>query len=187
MNKVNDVLITNTTYEDLNTVLWLFEEAIKLQGKNNYKVWDSIDTDMLKQEMENGLQYKILKDSTILCIFSIQYNDPFIWRNRDKNDALYLHRIVVNPNFKGQKQFSKVLQWAVAHALSKNLTFVRMDTWADNFKIIDYYKSFGFKFVETHRTSNTTDLPIQNRNLNVALLEIKIDDWRSLKRFNPFL
>ncbi len=112
----------------------------------------------------------------ILCIFSIQYNDPFIWRDRDQDDALYLHRIVVNLEFKGQKQFEKVLKWAKQFARQNGLKFVRMDTWADNKKIIHYYRSFGFEFIENYKTPNAPELPSQNRNLNVALLEMKVND-----------
>lgn len=167
--------ILNTTKEDFDTILWLFEQAINLQGKNGYKVWEGIDKNALTKDIDEGLQYKIVRDNNILCIFSIQYNDPFIWRDRDQNDAIYLHRIVVNPDFKGQKQFQKVLNWAIEIARQKNLKCLRMDTWADNKKIIDYYRSFGFEFIENYKTTNAAELPIQNRNLNVALLEMKVN------------
>ena len=87
-----------------------------------------------------------------------------------------MHRIVVNPAFKGQKQFEKVLKWAKQFAEANKLKFVRMDTWADNSKIIDYYKSFGFRFIENYQTADVPELPVQNRNLNMALLEMKLDD-----------
>ena len=173
-DEIDDVKIFNTTPNDLDIIFWLFEQAMELQGKNDYKVWEGIDKGALQKDIDEGLQYKIVKDNDILCIFSIQYNDPFIWRGRDQNDAIYLHRIVVNPNFKGQKQFQKVLNWAVQFAKRSNLKFVRMDTWADNKKIIDYYKSFGFEFIENYKTPNAVELPIQNRDLNVALLEIEV-------------
>lgn len=172
MTKTNDFRIVNTTKEDLDAIMWLFEQAMDLQGKNGYKVWNGIDKMALEKDIENELQYKIVSNNDILCIFSIQHNDPFIWRDKDQNDAIYLHRIVVNPNFKGQRQFEKVLDWAKQFGWQKNLKFIRMDTWADNEKIIDYYKSFGFEFIEYYRTANTPELPIQNRDLNVALLEM---------------
>jgi ribosomal protein S18 acetylase RimI-like enzyme len=182
--QTDDIKITNTTKNDFKAVLWLFEQAMDLQGKNGYKVWDHIDKAGLEKDIENALQYKIVKGADILCIFSIQYNDPFIWRDRDKNDAIYLHRIVVNSKFKGQKQFEKVLNWAKQFVRQNNLKFIRMDTWAENWKIIDYYKSFGFTLIENYKTTDTRELPIQNRNLNVALLEMKITDtWRN----EPFI
>jgi len=172
MTKTDNFKIVNTTKGDLDKILWLFEQAMDLQGKNGYKVWSGIDKIALEKDIENGLHYKIVRDNDILCIFSIQHNDPFIWRDRDQNDAIYLHRIVVNPYFKGQRLFKKVLNWAKHFARQRSLKFIRMDTWADNEKIIDYYKSFGFKFIEYYKTTDAPELPIQNRNLNVALLEM---------------
>ena len=162
--------ILNTTIADLPTILSLFEQAMHLQGKNGYRVWDSIDRVALEKDIENKLQFKIVNGDAILCLFSIQFNDPFIWRERDKDKAIYLHRIVVNPNFKGQKMFDKVLAWAKTYAHQHQLDFIRMDTWAENEKIINYYKSFGFTFIENYKTPDVAELPIQNRNLNVALL-----------------
>lgn len=172
--KTEEVKIINTSKEELGIVIWLFEQAMKLQGKNGYKVWETIDKSGLQREIENRLQYKIMQGGVIVCIFSVQYNDPFIWRYRDKGDAIYLHRIVVSPKFKGQRQFEKILVWAKKVAQENNLKYIRMDTWADNEKIINYYKSFGFEFVEYYITTNAPELPIQNQNLNVALLEMKL-------------
>lgn len=173
-DKIDSPKIVNTTKTDLDVILWLFEQAMDLQGKNGYKVWNNIDINGLKKDIENNLQYKILRGSDILCIFSVQYSDPFIWRDRDQNDAIYLHRIVVNPNFKGQRQFQTVLDWVVQFSLANKLRYVRMDTWAENEKLIEYYKPFGFKFIENYRTKDEPELPIQNRNLNVALLEMEV-------------
>jgi ribosomal protein S18 acetylase RimI-like enzyme len=170
-----EIQVCNTDLSDLKTILWLFDEATKLQNKNGYKVWDSIDEMALQKEIANKLQFKIVKNDSILCIFSIQYSDPFIWQDKDQNDAIYLHRIVTNPNFKGQRLFGKVLNWVFQFAKQNNRNYVRMDTWADNQQLIDYYKSFGFRFIENYKTTYTDKLPLQNRNLNVALLELTID------------
>jgi predicted GNAT family N-acyltransferase len=83
----------------------------------------------------------------------------------ERGDALYLHRIVLNRDFTGEKLFIKVLEWALEHATNCGKKYVRMDTWADNAKIIDYYKSYGFRFIENYTTADTTDLPVQHRNL----------------------
>ena len=90
-------------------------------------------------------------------------------------NAIYLHRIVVNPSFKGQKQFKKTLKWTQEFAKKKELKYIRMDTWAENPNIINYYKSFGFKHIEDYTTPNTTELPEQHRNLKVALLELELE------------
>jgi ribosomal protein S18 acetylase RimI-like enzyme len=172
---IENISISNTSLQDLEQIKWLFDEAIKLQNKNGYKVWDSIDEMSLQKEIANKLQFKIVRNETILCLFSIQYSDTFIWQDKDQNDAIYLHRIVTNPNFKGQRLFEKVLNWAFLFAKQNNRKYLRMDTWADNQQLIDYYQSFGFRFIENYKTTDTDKLPLQNRNLNVALLELTID------------
>ena len=172
---MDTIKISNTSICDIKRVLYLFDEAIKINGRNGYKVWDSIDKEALQNDINKKLQFKLETDIDILCIFSIQYSDPYIWRDRDKNDAIYLHRIVVDPKFKGLKLFKKVLIWAIEFAKQNNRKFIRMDTWADNYQLIEYYKSFGFSFVENYKTSDIMELPIQNRNLDVALLEMTVD------------
>jgi ribosomal protein S18 acetylase RimI-like enzyme len=169
-----EYLIAQTNRNDLPEILHLFEEAIKLQNKKGYKVWNSIDQKGIEQDIKNGLQYKIVTDNNIVCIFSIQHNDPFIWHHLDKDDAIYLHRIVVNQDYKGQKQFEKILNWAIQYAKQHNRPFIRMDTWADNLQLINYYQSFGFRFIKNYQTTDTKELPTQNRNLNVALLELTV-------------
>ncbi|MEO5909239.1 MAG: GNAT family N-acetyltransferase [Pelobium sp.] len=169
------IKILNTGIEELSKIISLFEQAINLQSKSGYKVWNKIDKTVLEKDIENKLQYKIMNGNNILCIFSVQQNDPLIWREKDQNDAIYLHRIVVNQNFKGQKQFEKVLNWGMEYAKQKELKYIRMDTWAENEKLITYYKSFGFRFVENFVTSCSSELPVQNRNLSLALLEMKLE------------
>ena len=92
----------------------------------------------------------------------------------DKGDALYLHRIVVNPTMKGQKLFSLILDWAIRHANGRKLNCIRMDTWASNPTLIKYYESFGFTFMENYTTPDSEELPVHNRNLPLALLEYKL-------------
>lgn len=166
--------IINTTPNDLDMICWMFEEAIAYQKRNNYKGWESYDKSFLENEISKQLQFKIVENENILCIFSICFIDPLIWREKDKGTSIYLHRITVNPKFKGQKQFEKVLNWAIEYAQKNKLDTVRMDTWAENATIIEYYKSYGFQFLENYKTENTKKLPIQHRNLNVALLEYKV-------------
>ena len=166
--------IENTSPKDLNFIYWLFEEAIAYQKKNNYVGWNSYDKDFIKLDIKNKEQFKVIKGNAVLCIFSICFRDAVIWREKENGDAIYLHRIVVNPAFKGQKQFEKILNWIVEFANGKGLKYIRMDTWADNPHIIDYYKSYGFQLIENYTTPDTPELPDQHRDLKVALLEMKL-------------
>lgn len=166
--------VEEASQSDLDNICELFEEAIAFQKDNNYIGWKNYDKDFIVAEIHNGLLFKIVSKNTIACIFSICYTDPFIWREKENGDAIYLHRVVLNRLFQGEKMFKKVLEWAITHAEAKKIQKIRMDTWAENEKIISYYKSYGFEFVENYTTANNDELPVQHRNLNVALLEFKV-------------
>jgi len=167
-------MIIPATLNDLPVIYHLFEEAIAYQQKNNYTGWKNYDKPFLQRDVESGLLYKIVSNETICGIFSICYADPFIWREKEKGDALYLHRIVANRHVNGEPVFGQVLDWAKHFAQEKRLRFIRMDTWAENNKIIGYYRSYGFSLVETYITPDTPDLPLQHRNLHIALLELAV-------------
>jgi ribosomal protein S18 acetylase RimI-like enzyme len=148
---------------------------MEYQRKNGYSVWRGYDKEVFKKDIAAGNQYKILIDSQIAIVFSVCYSDKVIWRDKELGNSVYLHRIAVNPIFKGQRLFGKILSWAIDHAKRKGLSSVRMDTWADNPTIIEYYKSFGLNFIENYITPDSPELSSQHRNLGLALLELKLE------------
>ena len=152
----------------------LFDQAILFQKQNHYIGWENYDKEYVRKDVENGSVFKLLQEEEIVCIFSVCYNDVLIWRERKRNDAIYLHRLILNRKFQGEKIFRNILNWALLFAKEKGLRYIRMDTWAENEKLIGYYKSYGFRFVENYTTADTKDLPVQHRKLHVALLELDI-------------
>ena len=162
------------TLEDLPLIYWLFEKAIAYQKENGFVGWQTYDKNYLKADVEKGLLFKLIHEKELVCIFCICYSDPVIWRKKEQGDAIYLHRVVVHPEHRGEHLFAKVFEWAIDHARLLQRRFIRMDTWADNQKIIQYYSGYGFRFVEEYKTPNDPNLPDQHRNLKVALLEYSI-------------
>jgi len=165
------LIIDNTTPDDLDRIFRLFDESIKYQEKHGYPTWRNYDKNAILTDIKSKHQYKIVSGPEIAIVFSVAYSDRVIWRHRDVGKSIYLHRIVVNPDFKGQKLFGAILNWAINHAKEKLLTSVRMDTWANNPTIIEYYKGFGFVPVENYKTPDSKELPEHNRNLSLILLE----------------
>ncbi|HEY0740952.1 MAG TPA: GNAT family N-acetyltransferase [Chryseosolibacter sp.] len=165
--------VRNTQLSDLPKIIDLFEASIRYQESKKYPVWKNYDKAAIERDILQKNHYAIFIDSEMAIVFSVCYTDKIIWRALDKGDSIYLHRIVVNPDFKGQKLFADILEWSVAHAKAKGLKAVRMDTWAANQNIINYYKAFGFSVIENFTTPNVPELPVHNRNLALTLLEYK--------------
>lgn len=172
---------------DLPIICQLFEAAIQFQQQNNYIGWNSYDKDFIRLDIEKGLLYKMVHENEVICAFSICYSDAMIWREKEQANAIYLHRVIVNEEHRGEKLFRKVLDWAISIAREKRLTYIRIDTWANNAKLIAYYTAYGFSFVENYTTANILDLPVQHRNLTVALLELKVPEIASFSHVHPKL
>ena len=167
--------VVNTQMSDLKQIFGLFEHSIHYQETNGYPAWRNYDKNAIINDIEVRNQYKVVIDSQVAIVFSVRYSDKVIWRDLDKGNSIYLHRIVVNPKFKGRKLFGTILDWVIKHAKQKGINNVRMDTWAANPTIINYYKSFGFGFIENYTTPDNEDLPVHNRNLALTLLEYKLE------------
>lgn len=167
--------VRNTELIDLEQIFDLFDHSIAYQEKNSFPVWKNYDKKAIIKDIEDKSQCKILIDSQIAIVFSVCYADKVIWRELDKGNSIYLHRIVVNPEWKGRKLFGLILDWTIKHATQMGLTSIRMDTWEANPTIVNYYKNFGFVFIENYTTPDSTELPLHNRNLALTLLEYKLN------------
>ena len=166
--------IMPASLDDQPVIYRLFEEAITFQKANNYIGWSSYDKVFIKADIEKRQLFKIVLEDEIVCIYSIYKSDVLIWREKEIGDSIYIHRIVLNRKFSGRKLFANIVNWAIEFAKRNKLKYIRMDTWAENKKIIAYYESYGFSLIEFYRTPATENLPVQHRNLLVALLEKKV-------------
>jgi GNAT superfamily N-acetyltransferase len=166
--------VSNTEKHEIDTIFSLFDESVNYQEKNGYPTWRNYDKNAIIRDIEALRQYKVVAEGKVAIVFSVAFSDRVIWRHMDQGKSIYLHRIVVNPAFKGQKLFKVILDWAIQHCKTKGFENVRMDTWADNPTIIEYYKAFGFKPVEKYTTPDTEELPEHNRRLSLQLLEYKV-------------
>jgi ribosomal protein S18 acetylase RimI-like enzyme len=171
---VDEYEVKNTTMSDLELIFDLFEQSISYQEKKGYPVWKNYDRNAIIKDIENKNHYKVIVGSSVGIVFSVAYTDKIIWRDLDEGESIYLHRIVVNPGLKGQRLFGKIVDWGISHCQQKGLKSIRMDTWAANPTILEYYKTYGFKVIETYTTPDTTALPVHNRKLALTLLEYKL-------------
>lgn len=160
--------------DDLRSIQQLYTQAIKLQKERNAIVWDGIDTKFLRQEISERHYFKIIDEGEIAAAFAVMYSDPHIWTDREDGTAVYFHRLVTHPQFKGRQYFAKTRDWLIQQVKGTHIKNIRIDTWTANKSLIAYYQKFGFQVVDEYTTENTEKLPIQHRNLNVTLLEYRL-------------
>ena len=167
--------IINSTLSDLDFIFYLYKSAIHYQTKNAFELWPVFSSKLIETDIHENRHWKIMEDETILCIFSVMYNDPVIWgAEKDQEGAVYLHRIAINPIYKGQKMMCVIRDWAMNHAKQNNKKFVRMDTWGNNEKLRKYYIDCGFIYLGQQYLTKVENVPEHYGGSVLSLFEIKI-------------
>lgn len=130
---------------------------------------------MVLKEITENKQWKVMDpNENICCIFATAYNDPIIWGQKDEAPSIYLHRIVTNPVFRGKNYVLNIIDWAKEFGAKHQKKYIRIDTWGQNKKLVDYYIKCGFTFIGLTCPANTSALPSHYSTALLALLEIEI-------------
>jgi ribosomal protein S18 acetylase RimI-like enzyme len=167
--------IVNSRPEDMAAIFELYDAAIAHQKAVSHLHWLPFDPLLVEAEIAEGRQWKIIVDGRIACIFLIAYSDPAIWGERDADPAVYIHRIVTNPLFRGRKFVAHIVEWAKGHARAHGKKFIRLDTWSDNLRLKELYLACGFEFLGVVVPADPAALPSHYSGISLGLYEIGID------------
>lgn len=144
---------------DIERLIQLYEEAGQWQREHSDFSWGSFEAQTLQQEIERRELYKIMVNGQIACVFKMILNDPVIWREKDNEPSVYLHRIAGGAAYRGAGFMKFLIAWAVDFCRQHNRHYIRLDTWGLNQKLTDYYLSVGFRLVGSKFISEADGLP----------------------------
>lgn len=167
------MIIENSKIQDIDAIFDLYDEAIAFQKTVFEKAWEGFERSLITLEINENRQWKILVNGEIACIFATTFSDEEIWGKMNEQPSIFIHRIVTNSKFRGLNFMLKIIEWARSFCKKEGLEFIRIDTWGDNPKLLEYYQKCGFTFVDTIDVSGAKGLPIHYRG-PLARLEIKI-------------
>lgn len=167
--------IRNCLMSDANEILLLYEAARNLQTQRKMVIWPSFEKSFIEKEIQEERQWKIISDNVIACNWTITFEDKEIWGEKDKDDAIYIHRICTNPALRGNRYIDTIVEWSGKYAKQIGKKFVRLDTLGNNIKLIEHYTSAGFEFLGMLKLTDTANLPGHYQNEpNCCLFEIDL-------------
>lgn len=165
--------ILPATEADIAEIFRLYQLATEYQKiKFPGNIWPDFDPQMIRQEVAEQRQFKIVIDDQIACIWAIAYSDPYIWPEDDSVSAIYIHRIATNPHFRGNNYVQLIVDWA--RAFAKDKQYIRLDTCGDNTRLIQHYQRCGFEFLGMKRLADASNLPPHYHDADVCYFEIKL-------------
>ncbi|MDB4037354.1 GNAT family N-acetyltransferase [Polaribacter sp.] len=167
--------IKNVTVSDIEKIFALYKIASNYQReKKTVIVWPDFDREMVLNEIAENRQFKLIVNNEVVCIWTITFSDEQIWEDSNTDSAVYIHRIAVNPNFRGNNYIATITNWAKEYALKKEIQFIRLDTLGENKNLITHYKNAGFHFLGLFNLKNTSNLPEHYKLAPVCLFEIDL-------------
>ncbi|KQR72203.1 N-acetyltransferase [Pedobacter sp. Leaf176] len=167
------IQVLNSQISDIDTIFMFYDMAVAHQKKVFNKHWQGFSNELIETEIQEHRQFKIVVDGVVACIFAVTYADKLIWGDRDK-DSIYIHRIVTHSQFRGYAFVKEIIKWAKEFAPIRGIKFIRMDTWADNEKLLEYYTGCGFDYVGVVTMEKTEGLPKHYEGISLSLFEIKV-------------
>lgn len=143
--------------------------------KKTVVVWPEFDRMLVETELAENRQFKLLINHQIACVWAITFTDAAIWEELNADAAVYIHRIAVHPECRGQNLVEVVITWAREYAKANNKRFIRLDTVGNNTRLIAHYTKAGFDFLGLHNLKSKSNLPEHYSEAPVSLFQIDLE------------
>lgn len=145
--------IRKAEFGDLNIIIDIFKNAIKVMEDNNIFQWDDIypNNILLEQDILERQMYVVLKDNTIVSVVVVnnEYDEQYIngeWRYDNENFAV-VHRLCVNPTFQN-REIGKNTMILIENLLKDNgIQSIRLDSFSLNLYALKMYEKLGYQKV----------------------------------------
>lgn len=169
------MVIENSTAEDIDEILRLYKIATVFQQTKGSVGWPVFERSLVEREIKELHQWKLTEQDAIACVWATTFTDPLIWEERNEDPSVYIHRIAVNPSFRGKNLVMQMIDWAKTYALANNKKKLRLDTVGENKGLIKHYTNCGFNFLGLSKLKNTNGLPTHYENATVSLFELEVN------------
>ena len=127
----------------LDTVTWLNEMNQPLWNMDEIK-WDSLS----KQYKIDDFYIAYLNGIPSGCMVIIDY-DPFFWKNVEKGEALFIHKLAVTKSARKSGVADALIDFFKEEGINRNVKTIRLDTHSLRSRLRAFYERHGFVCVET--------------------------------------
>ena len=159
------------TLSDLPAIRAVYADAREIQREQGAILWAEFPPRLTIAEIETGRLFRVMDGDALAGVFSVAYEDEAIWGERERGEHIYLHRIARAVTYPGRGIMGAVLEWAWSECRRLGRAGLRIDTWASNQALIDFYERQGFRLVGRRHIGIEPRLPPHYQGIELALLE----------------
>lgn len=155
---------------DLEAILAVMAKANQYSfdktGEYQWRQYKKAQQNLTKDLMDGNCYIGKDDQDRVTAAVTITDQDTDRWGERGADQkALYVHKLMKDPELAGKHVASKFLSFAADQAIKQNKKYIRGDTKISLSRLLDYYKSLGFYEAGTHMFAAT--------GAKAALLEIE--------------
>lgn len=139
-----DLIVRRAQPQDIDIVQSILDEAAAWLQQRGINQWPSpFPRREIEQRFTDGLIYLAFSGRQPIGTFTLFTSDPETWGDQPP-DALYLHGLALRRAYSGNELGRKLLFHAeqIARAWSKR--WLRLDCWAGNEALDQFYRAAGF-------------------------------------------
>jgi GNAT superfamily N-acetyltransferase len=138
------------TEDDIIEVATLWNRSAAWLRSRGLDQWQyPVKWENIRRTAANGTCWLVTADDgrTVGTITVESEADPYWLPSDDPDDALYIHRMVVDNGARGSELGSALLDWAARRARRAGKSWLRLDAWKSNPALHKYYLDRGFRLV----------------------------------------
>jgi GNAT superfamily N-acetyltransferase len=145
-----DLHIRLAAESDLEPLLALYESTRLWLVSLGSDQWSANTPDRMRDRfltsIHDGHCYVAESDGRLVATVTVDnFADPEFWTDDDApDDALYVHRMIVDRQTAGNDLGAALLDWAANLAAENGKRWLRLDAWRTNTKLHRYYERQGF-------------------------------------------
>jgi hypothetical protein len=131
-----------------------FEQLVQIMDQANHyartksgePMWTAMDFvhSQLRSHLEAGDCFVLRHAQEIVATITISKQDPLWGEDGTDNNALYIHKLMKNPESSIRDIGLTFLSFAAHEAVRQNRKFLRCDTKTSQERLINYYLGLGF-------------------------------------------
>ena len=139
------------TEDDIVEVAEMWNRSAAWLRRKGLDQWQyPVKWENIRRTAANGTLWLVTTTSDGQAIGTITVEskvDPYWLPSDDPEDALYIHRMVVDESARGSELGSALLDWAAQRARRAGKSWLRLDAWKSNPALHQYYIDRDFSLV----------------------------------------
>lgn len=144
-----NLIIKKATQKDIPAIEEMYQKRVAYNDSHGIHQWnpEQVTWECFKELYTIDDYYAGFLDETIVCGCFIVDIDTLYWPSQPKGAALYLHKIVVHPDYAGHGYADKLITFFKEKGQEEGYPEVRIDVREKKTKLREMYERNGFQLV----------------------------------------